>query len=74
MKPILTPNQLQELLKNNPNVDAEQLREAINLINSLGAEGVSDSQYDLVSPFDRRFGVERKASRAASLNPSPRTG
>ena len=67
VKTPMTEKQIKELLKKNPNVNPQQLGEAIDLLNALGAGGVPDSQYDIVSPFDRRFGVERKAAHTKSF-------
>lgn len=59
---------LEKLLESNPHVNAAQLREAIQMLNALRAGGVPDSQYDLVSPFDRRFDVERSTKHSATLD------
>lgn len=67
-----TLKELEKLLKDNPNVNASQVQEAIDLLNALRAGGASDSQYNLVSPFDRRFDVERRAKHSATLDLTPR--
>lgn len=60
-------DQIEELIKGNPKIDGQQLREAQRLIEDLRKEGVGRPAYRIASPHERRplrgtiRGVTRKA-------------
>ena len=46
--------ELEEILERNPHIDAEMLRQAIEMVEKLKKYGVKGSRYKLVSPYARR--------------------
>jgi hypothetical protein len=54
---------LDEILKNNPQVDPEQLDQSVELFEELRNQGVSRRAYELVPPFaGRRVRVADRSS------------
>lgn len=51
-------NDVANIAKKNPKVDAEKLAEAIKLARTLRAHGVSGPGYNLVPPFRRQMHVK----------------
>lgn len=48
------PHDVDEMVKNNPQVDGGQIREAQELIEELRREGVQKPSYGIESPYERR--------------------
>jgi hypothetical protein len=46
--------ELAEIMEKNPQVDPEQLRESMELLEELRSRGVSERGYQLVPPFSGR--------------------
>jgi hypothetical protein len=45
---------LDDVVRRNPDVDADELREAWNILDRLRRDGVSGPTYRIVSPYERR--------------------
>ena len=51
---VSKPDPVDEIIKNNPHVDPEQLREAQELIKGLRSGGATGASYEILSPYERR--------------------
>lgn len=45
---------LDDVVRRNPDVDVDDLRDAWNILDQLRREGVSGPTYRIVSPYERR--------------------
>lgn len=41
----------EDLIAKNPGADADVVREALDLVEKLGEEGVPDAEYNIASPY-----------------------
>ncbi len=46
--------EIDEIIKQNPGVDADKFREAQELLGELRKRGLTRPEYDLVPPYERR--------------------
>jgi len=63
-----TKIELAEIIQKNPQVDPEQLRESMELLEELRSRGVSERGYQLVPPFSGK-----RVQTADSPSKDPRT-
>jgi hypothetical protein len=55
---------VEEIAKNNPEVDVGQLRKAQELLKELRREGVDGPEYGIVSPYERRPSRQPESRRS----------
>lgn len=58
---------VKQIMKTNQQIDPIQYGEAEVLLKELRRGGASGPEYDLVSPFDRRYQAAHHAKRQAEL-------
>jgi len=59
--------EMEEVVANNPQVDAKQVREVLDTLRELRKSGITRASYSLVSPYGRRV------SPSPGFRPDPRT-